>query len=155
MSVGRKSSADAASFLLTLMALKMCLLQRVMHPSFSLGTRLESISITSEFMQRFETIIHYLICKFYWICTTKIMKWHPTMAFWKINLMTLTCDSFNYTVRHLRDFFIYRNTQHLNGDPMQGSVTEHNNDFNPSNSQMWSFYLLVPCAQNAEKINEN
>ena len=47
MSAGRKSSAEAGSFLVILMALKMCLLQLVMHPSLSRGTLFESISMTS------------------------------------------------------------------------------------------------------------
>lgn len=47
MSAGRKSSAEAGSFMVILMALKMCLLQRVMHPSLSRGTLFESISMIS------------------------------------------------------------------------------------------------------------
>lgn len=47
MRVGRKSSAEAGSFLVTLMALKICLLQLVMQASLSLGTRFESISMIS------------------------------------------------------------------------------------------------------------
>lgn len=47
MRVGKKSSAEAGSFLVTLMALKMCLLHLVMQANLSRGTRLESISMIS------------------------------------------------------------------------------------------------------------
>lgn len=47
MSAGRKSSAEAGSFLVVLMALKICLLQLVMHLSLSRGTLFESISMIS------------------------------------------------------------------------------------------------------------
>jgi len=36
--------------------------------------------------------------------------------------MRLTGDGFDYTVRDHRDLLVYRHTQHLNGDPVQGSV---------------------------------
>lgn len=49
MRVGRKSSADAGSFLVILMALKMCLLHLVMQANLSRGTCLESISMVSFF----------------------------------------------------------------------------------------------------------
>lgn len=48
MSAGRKSSAEAGSFLVLRMALKMCLQHRLMHPSLSCGTFFESISMMSE-----------------------------------------------------------------------------------------------------------
>lgn len=131
MRVGRKSSADAASFLLTLMALKMCLLQRVIHASLSLGTRLESISITSGTIQKQE-IKNKIFHMKSEISTVKIMRCSPAMGFWKMNQKTLTCDGFDYAVRNFRNLLIYRNTQHLYGDPVQSSETECKNNSNLS-----------------------
>lgn len=62
----------------------------------------------------------------------------------KINLLRLTCDGFDYTVGHLRDLLIYRNTQHLNCDPMQGSGTESNKYLS---DVVISPVILFPCAQ--------
>lgn len=40
------------------------------------------------------------------------------------NIWEPTCDGFDYTVRHFRDLLIYRNTQHLYGDPVKFSGTK-------------------------------
>ncbi len=46
-------------------------------------------------------------------------------------LHTLTCDGFHHILRDLRDFFIHRHTQHLDGDPVQSSETQRTNRMCP------------------------
>lgn len=55
--------------------------------------------------------------------------------------MRQTCDGFDDAVRNLRDLLIYRNTQHLNGDPVQGSVINHSVLQSQSSMQYAVFYL--------------
>lgn len=61
--------------------------------------------------------------------------------------MRQTCDGFDYAVRNLRDLLIYRNTQHLNGDPVQGSVINHS-VLQSQSSMQYAVFLpaaVFPC----------
>lgn len=55
--------------------------------------------------------------------------------------MRQTCDGFDYAVRNLRDLLIHRNTQHLNGDPVQGPVIKHSVLQSKNVLQHAAFYL--------------
>lgn len=69
--------------------------------------------------------------------------------------MKLTCDGFDYTVRNLRDLLVYRNTEHLNGDPVQSSVTQHNNNFRFLSHVVSLYATVFPCAQwECKKVND-
>lgn len=138
MSAGRKSSAEAGSFLVLWMALKMCLQQRLMQPSLSCGTFFESISMMpqkgkkekKDFIPLRVSISLILSFCHLWQLTFSVKT--PITCLWNnpgvviITTSTLeaypstpTCYCVDHLVWDFGDFFLYRNTQHRNGHPVQ------------------------------------